>query len=89
NEDLEPIAAHYRKLSIDRLQCRQALEQAKFRRDKDEWYYPAVDQALNLDTLLDNLRTLSIKEQAASGDKGAVLLPLSKGEFKYLLSLLY
>ena len=89
NEDLEPIAAHYRKLSIDRLQCRQALEQAKFRRDKDEWYYPAVDQALNLDTLLDNLRTFSIKEQAASGDKGAVLLPLSKGEFKYLLSLLY
>lgn len=89
NEDLEPIAAHYRKLSIDRLQCRQALEQAKFRRDKDEWYYPAVDQALSLDTLLDNLRTFSIKEQAASGDKGAVLLPLSKGEFKYLLSLLY
>ncbi|MDY0921216.1 hypothetical protein [Leclercia sp. CFBP8987] len=89
NEDLEPIAAHYRKLSIDRLQCRQALEQAKFRRDKDEWYYPAVDQALSLDTLLDNLRTFSIKEQAASGDKGAVLLPLSKGEFKYLLSLVY
>ena len=39
--------------------------------------------------MLDNLRTFSIKEQAASGDKGAVLLPLSKGEFKYLLSLLY
>ncbi|EID0691363.1 hypothetical protein ACKOZO_002130 [Vibrio vulnificus] len=89
NEDQEPIAAHYRKLSIDRLQCRQALEQAKFRRDNDEWYYPAVDQALSLDTLLDNLRTFSIKEQAASGDNGAVLLPLSKGEFKYLLSLLY
>lgn len=89
NEDQEPIAAHYRKLSIDRLQCRQALEQAKFRRDNDEWYYPAVDQALSLDTLLDNLRTFSIKEQTASGDKGAVLLPLSKGEFKYLLSLLY
>ena len=78
---------HYRKLTIDRLQCRQALEQAKFRRDKDEWYYPAVDQALSLDTLLDNLRTFSIKEQAASGDKNAVLLPLSKGEFKYLLEL--
>ncbi|WP_417361755.1 MULTISPECIES: hypothetical protein [Gammaproteobacteria] len=89
NEDQEPIAAHYRKLTIDRLQCRQALEQAKFRRDKDEWYYPAVDQALSLDTLLDNLRTFSIKEQAASGDKNVVLLPLSKGEFKYLLSLLY
>ncbi|MCV5990105.1 hypothetical protein OFO94_29030, partial [Escherichia coli] len=44
---------------------------------------------LNLDTLLDNLRTFSIKDQAASGDKGAVLLPLSKGEFKYILSLLY
>ncbi|MBT0719847.1 hypothetical protein HGT70_00915 [Rosenbergiella collisarenosi] len=89
NEDLEPIAAHYHKLSIDRLQCRQALEQAKFRRDKDEWYYPAVDQALSLETLLDNLRTFSIKEQAASSDKSAALLPLSKGEFKYLLSLLY
>lgn len=89
NEDQEPIAAYYRKLSIDRLQCRQALEQAKFRRDKDDWYYPAVEQALSLDTLLDNLRTFSIKEQAASGDRSAVLLPLSKGEFKYLLSLLY
>ncbi|GAA0655840.1 hypothetical protein [Rheinheimera tangshanensis] len=89
NEDQEPIAAYYRKLNFDRLQCRQALEQAKFRRDKDEWYYPAVDQALSLDTLLDNLRTFSIKELAASGDKSAVLLPLSKGEFKYLLSLLY
>ena len=89
NEDQEPIAAYYRKLSIDRLQCRQALEQAKFVRKNDEWLYPAVDQALSLDTLLDNLRTFSIKERAASGDKGAVLLPLSKGEFKYLLSLLY
>ncbi|MFV5264565.1 hypothetical protein ACMUMS_13530 [Acinetobacter courvalinii] len=89
NEDQEPIVAHYRKLSIDRLQCRQALEQAKFRRNKDEWYYPAVEQALSLDTLLDNLRTFSIKEQALSGDKSTVLLPLSKGEFKYLLSLLY
>lgn len=89
NEDQEPIATLYRKLSIDRLQCRQALEQAKFRRDKDEWYYPAVEQALSLDTLLDNLLTFSIKEQAAGGEKGAILLPLSKGEFKYLLSLLY
>lgn len=89
NEDQEPIAAHYRKLSIDRLQCRQALEQAKFVRKNDEWLYPAVDQALSLDTLLDNLRTFSIKELAVSGDKGAVLLPLSKAEFKHLLSLLY
>jgi hypothetical protein len=89
NEDQEPIAACYRKLSIDRLQCRQALEQAKFRRDKDEWYYPAVEQALSLDALLDNLRTFSIKEQAHSKDTNAVLLPLSKGEFKYLLTLLY
>ncbi|MEC8012395.1 MAG: hypothetical protein VX185_16695 [Pseudomonadota bacterium] len=89
NEDQEPIAAHYRKLSIDPLHCRQALEQAKFRRNKDEWVYPAVDQALSLDTLLDNLRTFSIIEQAVCGDRNVVLLPLSKGEFKYLLGLLY
>ncbi|HAE8194411.1 TPA: hypothetical protein ACPWZ0_001291 [Salmonella enterica subsp. enterica serovar Vietnam] len=89
NEDQEPIAACYRKLSIDRLQCRQALEQAKFRREKDEWYYPSVEQALSLDTLLDNLRTFSIKEQTYSSDGHVVLIPLSKGEFKYLLTLLY
>lgn len=89
NEDQEPVAALYQKLSLDRLQCRQALEQAKFIRKGDEWYYPAVEQALSLDTLLDNLRTFSIKEQAYSGDNNAILLPLSKGEFKYLLTLLY
>lgn len=89
NEDEEPIAALYRKLSLDRLQCRQALEQAKFRREQEDWYYPAVEQALSLDTLLDNLRTFSIKEQLESKDDHSVLLPLSKGEFKHLLSLLY
>ncbi|MCO1333156.1 hypothetical protein MO867_02265 [Microbulbifer sp. OS29] len=101
NEDQEPVVALYRKLSLDRLSCRQALEQAKFRRDKDEWVYPAVEQALSLDTLLDNLRTFSIKESInepikesdkESGNKSdpnVVLLPLSQGEFKYLLSLLY
>ena len=85
NEDQEPVAARYRKLSLDRFSCRQALEQAKFRREKDEWIYPAVEQALSLDTLLDNLRTFSIQES----DPDAILLPLSQGEFKYLLSLLY
>ena len=89
NEDQEPVVALYRKLPLDRLQCRKALEQAKFRRKGDEWLYPAVDQALSLDTLLDNLRTFSIKEQALSGDTNAVLIPLSRGEFKFLLSLLY
>lgn len=89
NEDEEPIAALYRKLSLERWQCRKALEEAKFRREGEEWYYPAVEQALSLDTLLDNISTFSIKEQVQSEDKHAVLLPLSKGEFKHLLSLLY
>lgn len=85
NEDGEPVASLYRKLPLDRLLCRQALEQAKFRRDKEEWIYPAVDQALSLDTLLDNLRTFAINES----DGQCLLVPLAQAEFKYLLGLLY
>jgi hypothetical protein len=85
NEDGEPVASLYRKMPFDALQCRQALEEAKFKREKDEWLYPAVEQALSLSALLQNLRTFAIKE----ADKDVLLLPLSRGEFKHLLSLLY
>lgn len=85
NEDDEPVASLYRKIPFDALKCRQALEEAKFKREKDEWLYPAVEQALSLTGLLQNLRTFAINEP----EKDVLLLPLSRGEFKHLLSLLY
>ena len=89
NEHQEPVAARYKLIYLDRLECRKALEQAKFVREhNDEWLYPAVEQVLSLDTLLDNLKTFSIREQSNEG-RQAFLIPLSKIEFKYLLNLLY
>ncbi|WP_212613272.1 hypothetical protein, partial [Pseudomonas viridiflava] len=85
NEDGESVASLYRKMPFDALQCRQALVEAKFKREKDEWLYPAVEQALSLSALLQNLRTFAINE----AEKEVLLLPLSSGEFKHLLSLLY
>ncbi|MFM8443395.1 MAG: hypothetical protein ACKN9W_08650 [Methylococcus sp.] len=85
NEDGEPVASRYRKIPFDALQCRQALEEAKFKREKDEWLYPAVEHALSLTTLLQNLRTFAINEP----ERDVLLLPLSRAEFKHLLSLLY
>lgn len=85
NEDGEPVASLYRKMPFNALQCRQALEEAKFKREKDEWLYPAVEQALSLTALLQNLRTFAINE----AEKDVLLMPLSRGEFKHLLSLLY
>ncbi|WP_079444725.1 hypothetical protein [Pseudomonas veronii] len=85
NEDGEPVASLYRKIPFDQLQCRQALEDAKFKREKDEWLYPAVEQALSLSVLLQNLRTFAINE----AEQDVLLLPLSRAEFKHLLSLLY
>jgi len=85
NEDDEPVASLYRKIPFDQLKCRQALEDAKFKREKDEWLYPAVEQALSLAALLQNLRTFAINET----EPDVLLLPLSRGEFKHLLSLLY
>lgn len=85
NEDGEPVASLYRKIPFDPLKCRQGLEDAKFKREKDEWLYPAVEQALSLTALLQNLRTFAINE----AEKDVLLLPLSRAEFKHLLSLLY
>lgn len=85
NEDGEPVASLYRTIPFDSLKCRQALEEAKFKRDKDEWHYPAVEQGLNLTALLQNLRTFAINETQAD----VLLVPLSRSEFKHLLSLLY
>jgi hypothetical protein len=85
NEDGEPIASLYRTIPFDPLRCRQALEEAKFKRDKEEWHYPAVEQGLNLTALLQNLCTFAINEVQVD----VLLMPLSRGEFKHLLSLLY
>jgi hypothetical protein len=85
NEDGEPVASLYRKIPFDALKCRQGLEDAKFKREKNEWFYPAVEQALSLTALLQNLRTFAINEP----EKDVLLLPLSRAEFKHLLSLLY
>jgi hypothetical protein len=74
NEDGEPVASLYRKMPFDLVQCRQALIDAKFKREKDEWLYPAVEQALSLTALLQNLRTFAINE----AEKDVLLMPLSR-----------
>ncbi len=85
NEDGEPVASLYRKIPFDPRQCWQALVEAKFQRHKDEWLYPAVEQTLSLQMLLQNLRTFAINE----ADPNVLLLPLAHGEFKHLLTLIY
>ena len=85
NEDGELVAGLYRKVPFDPLQCRRALEEAKFKRELDEWLYPAVEQALSLTVLLQNMQTFAINES----DADVLLLPLDRGEFKHLMSLLY
>lgn len=89
NEDGEPVASLYRKVAWDSLECRRALEQAKFQRQRDEWLYPSVEQPLSLTSLLQNLRTFAINE--VTGDKASttLLIPLLQAEFKHLLTLLY
>lgn len=85
NEDNDPVVSLYTKLPLTALQCRQALEEAKFNRKGDEWIYAAVDQSLSLEALVNNLRTFAVNEPEA----GVVLLPLARGEFKHMLGLLY
>ena len=85
NEDSELVASLYRQVHWDPLTCRRALEEAKFQRNKDEWFYPSVEQGLSLSGLLQNLRTFAINEP----DKDALLIPLGKDEFKHLVGLLY
>lgn len=85
NEDSELVASLYRQVHWDPLTCRRALEEAKFQRNKDEWFYPSVEQGLSLSGLLQNLRTFAINEM----DKDALLIPLAKDEFKHLVGLLY
>lgn len=86
NEYDEPIVSLYRKVDWSMLDCRQALQDGKFRRDRDEWFYPSVDQGLNLQALRQNLRTFAINE---TGDENTFLLPLGIKEFRHLISLLY
>ncbi|NIY94381.1 hypothetical protein [Vibrio diazotrophicus] len=86
NEYDEPIVSLYRKVDWSMLDCRQALQDGKFRRDRDEWFYPSVDQGLNLQALRQNLRTFAINE---TGDENTFLLPLDVQEFRHLISLLY
>jgi hypothetical protein len=85
NEYSEPVASRYRRVRWDTLECRRGLEEAKFQRDKEEWIYPGVEPGLSLLALLQNLRTFAIKES----EPDALLIPLSHGEFKHLVGLLY
>ena len=85
NEDGDPVVSLYRKLPMNALDCRQALEDAKFSRKGDEWIYAAVDQSLSLETLINNLRTFAVNEP----EQDVMLMPLARAEFKQLLALLY
>ncbi|MFM0265352.1 hypothetical protein [Paraburkholderia sediminicola] len=85
NEDGDPVVTLYRKLPLTSLQCRQALEEAKFNRKGDDWMYAAVDQSLSLEALVNNLRTFAVNEAASD----VMLMPLARGEFKQMLSLVY
>ncbi|MCG7584798.1 hypothetical protein [Photobacterium sp. OFAV2-7] len=86
NEYDEPVVSLYRLVNWEMIDCRQALEHGKFQRDRDEWFYPSVDQGLNLQALRQNLRTFSINE---SGDDNTLLIPLALSEFRHLIGLLY
>ncbi|WP_448216910.1 hypothetical protein [Endozoicomonas sp. 2B-B] len=85
NEDNEPVASLYRKVKWDPLECRQALKEYKFIRDKEEWSYPSIEQPLSLNALLQNLQTFAINET----EEDSLLIPLSLGEFRHLINLLY
>lgn len=86
NEYNEPVVSLYRKVEWSMLDCRQALEHGKFRRDKEEWFYSSVEQGLNLNALCQNLRTFAINEP---GNQDTFLLPINLPEFRHLISLLY
>ena len=85
NEYDEPVASLYRKVQWDSLECRRALENAKFIRNKDLWFYPSVEQGLSLSGMLENLKTFAIHEP----ENDALLIPLANSEFKHLVQLLY
>ena len=85
NEDNEPVARLYRKVQWDPLECRQALKDYKFIREKEEWTYPSVEQPLSLSALLQNLQTFAINE----AENDSLLIPLSLNEFRHLINLLY
>jgi hypothetical protein len=85
NEYSEPVASRYQRVFWERLDCRRALEEAKFRRDQDEWLYPGVDQGLDLNGLLANLRTFAVVEP----DPRALLIPQTQSEFRHLVMLVY
>ncbi len=87
NEYDEPVVSLFRLVEWAELDCRNALTAAKFQRDKDEWFYPSVDQGLNLKTLLQNLKTFAVAEANITVD--GLLIPLLRSEFKHLVGLLY
>lgn len=87
NEYDDSIVSLYRRVEWPELDCRQALGSAKFYRDKEEWFYPSVEQGLNLKALLQNLRTFAVAEADLPAD--GLLIPLQRSEFKQLVTLLY
>ena len=87
NEYDDSIVSLYRRVEWPELDCRQALVAAKFHRDKEEWFYPSVEQGLNLKALLQNLKTFAVAETGLPAD--GLLIPLQRSEFKQLVTLLY
>lgn len=87
NEYDDSIVSLYRRVDWPELDCRQALVAAKFHRDKEEWFYPSVEQGLNLKALLQNLRTFAVAETDMPAD--GLLIPLQRSEFRQLVTLLY
>ncbi len=87
NEYDDSIVSLYRRVEWPELDCRQALSAAKFTRDQDEWFYPSVEQGLNLKALLQNLKTFAVAETGLPAD--GLLIPLQRSEFKQLVTLLY
>ena len=85
NENEEPVASYYHLVDWSVDSCRPALKNAKFKRDKGDWWlFDGIEQKINFKQLLANLATFAIHERA-----GQLLIPTSKVEFIELLQLLY
>lgn len=85
NEYDDAVASFYCLVNWDRDNCRPALQNAKFVRDKaDLWTFEGIEQKLDLTQLLANLATYAIHEGS-----NQLLVPNNRAEFIQLLQLLY
>jgi hypothetical protein len=85
NEFDDAVASFYCLVNWNQDNCRPALQNAKFVRDKsDLWIFEGIEQKLDLTQLLANLATYAIHEGS-----NKLLLPNNRAEFIQLLQLLY